>query len=67
MSIGGPLANNYVVVNKMNELLKDADADLIAEVLSHVLLGSPLPVDVYMQLTNLGIDPIKLEHEFNQY
>lgn len=51
----------------MNELLKVADADLIAEVLSHILLGSPLPVDVYMQITTLGIDPTKLHHEFNIY
>ena len=49
----------------MLELLRLGDDDLTSEVMSHLIYGHPLPVDLSIKLNGLGIDPDQLQNQYD--
>jgi len=49
----------------MHELLSLGDSELSSEVLYHLIHGQPFPVDLSIKLNELGIDPIKLQNQYD--
>jgi len=49
----------------MLELLRLQDDNLTSEVMKYLIYGKPMPVDLMIRLNNLGIDPIKLQNQYD--
>jgi len=49
----------------MLELLRLSDSQLASEVMTHLIKGHPLPVDLCIKLNSMGIDPDKLQKQYD--
>lgn len=49
----------------MAELLELNNPALTSEVIHYLLNGQPLPVDLCIKLRTLGIDPIRLQNQYD--
>jgi|MGYP003624356761 hypothetical protein len=49
----------------MLELLRLGDSQLASTVMTHLMNGHPLPVDLCIKLKSLGIDPDKLQNQYD--